>query len=104
MILEKAMSLSLQNQDDFTRKSDIIGEGYIYRSQWPPEQGFVIPAFSVPYLLCNSCALSTITRPKRFCRVPTSAVIQLKLDLCLCEDRCFDLAETIRFSNVFRSP
>ena len=39
------MSLSLQNQDDFTRKSDIIGVGYIYRSQWPPKQGFVIPDF-----------------------------------------------------------
>lgn len=45
MIPEKAMSLSLQNQDAFTRKSDIIGVGYIYRFQWPPEQGFVIPAF-----------------------------------------------------------
>lgn len=49
MILEKA--LSLQNQDDFTRKDDIIGVGYIYRSKLPPEQGFVTTAFRGPYLL-----------------------------------------------------
>lgn len=103
MIPEKAMSLSLQNQDDFTRKSDIIGVGYIYRSQWPPEQGFVIPAFQ-SFIFCESWALSTITRPKRFRRVPTSAVIQLKLDLCLWEDRCFGLVETVQFSNIFISP
>ena len=53
MIPEKAMSLSLQNQDDFTRKSDIIGVGYIYRSQWPPEQGFVIPAFQ-SFIFCET--------------------------------------------------
>lgn len=55
-------------------------------------------------IFCDSWELSTITRPKGFHRIRTSALAQLSWICVPGKTECFGLAETVQFSNIFRSP
>lgn len=67
-------------------KDDAMARSYIYRPEWPPEQGPVITAFPDPYFLWQ---LETFSHQKTK-EIPQGTYIcrgSAELDFCLWEDR-----------------